>query len=99
METKERLRILNEEKGYKRFRLSPQGFINVYSKDGHKRKNWMKYYRTRSRKYLKKHCDICGSRKKLTIHHIKPLLRYLDNSKENCQTLCNDCHVWIHRFD
>ena len=62
------------------------------------RKNWKTQYRQKCRKYLKKRCELCSSKEGLTIHHKIPLSEGVDISKENCQTLCEDCHKLTHGF-
>lgn len=45
----------------------------------------------------KRHCEICHSKKRLTIHHKLPKeLGGLDNP-ENLMTLCHKCHEFIHK--
>jgi len=63
---------------------------------GRKRKNWKNYYRQKSRKFLKKKCEKCGTKKNLTIHHKIPIETAIIITKENCITLCNFCHNKIH---
>ena len=72
------------------------GQLKKYTKSGRQRKNWKTYYRQKCRRYLKKKCELCGSKENLTIHHKIPLSRGIDTSKENCQTLCEDCHKDVH---
>ena len=70
------------------------GMLQFYTKEGRKRKNWKSHYRRLSQKYLKKKCEreTCGSKEELTIHHIIPLSKHIIITKENCMTLCNECH-------
>jgi len=71
------------------------GKLVKYS-NGRKRKNWKAYYRQKSRKFLKNKCEKCGSKKNLTIHHKIPIERAIIITKENCITLCRECHNKIH---
>lgn len=43
-------------------------------------------------------CEECGSKKNLQLHHIKPLNRGGDNSRENLQCLCKKCHMAKHQY-
>ena len=42
-------------------------------------------------------CEVCGSKKNLTIHHIKSRKEYPELMFEisNCQRLCDKCHKKI----
>lgn len=42
-------------------------------------------------------CDYCGSDEDLHLHHIVPLSWGGISSKENCLTLCQKCHMSIHK--
>jgi len=46
----------------------------------------------------KDNCEMCGSTKKLTNHHIKPKRshRWLQYNPSNSMTLCESCHRIIH---
>ena len=48
---------------------------------------------------MKGYCEKCGSKKNLTIHHIKKVAEYpeLKNNPDNCITLCKKCHQKIHQ--
>lgn len=41
-------------------------------------------------------CRECGSRKRLEVHHIKPLSLGGAPWPENCKTLCRSCHIELH---
>ena len=68
--------------------------------NGRKRKNWQSSERQKSRRFLRRYCELCGISENLTIHHNVPLsaaeserhLDYIISTKKNCQTLCDDCH-------
>ncbi len=63
------------------------------SEQGVKRRNWASKLRTYSRIYLKNNCEVCNGKESLNIHHIIPL-KYMPNvTKENCVTLCRECHT------
>ena len=47
-------------------------------------------------KYQNK-CSLCGSQENLNIHHIKPLKEGGDNSFENLELLCQECHIKLHQ--
>ena len=51
-------------------------------------------YSWRARHYLKERCEVCGSKKKLTAHHVNK--NRADNTPENIQTLCHHCHAFWH---
>jgi len=57
-----------------------------------------KEIRRKSRRYLKKYCENCGSTKNLTIHHKIPLSQQFNNHPSNCMTLCINCHNKIHKI-
>jgi hypothetical protein len=42
-------------------------------------------------------CDMCGANEELRLHHIVPVSWGGDSSKENCITLCENCHRIVHR--
>lgn len=44
-------------------------------------------------------CQMCGSSKRLEVHHIKPYAAYPELRQElsNGITLCHDCHVQLHK--
>jgi hypothetical protein len=41
-------------------------------------------------------CVICGSKEILEVHHIRPIKSKGNNTMENLQTLCEDCHNMKH---
>ena len=43
-------------------------------------------------------CVKCDSDINLVVHHIIPLVRRGDNSVENLETLCEKCHIKIHKI-
>lgn len=48
---------------------------------------------------MKDRCELCGSTHLLSIHHKDGLGRNVDNpnnSRNNLQTLCNNCHIALH---
>lgn len=54
-------------------------------------------------KHKKDKCEICGSKRKLVLHHKKKVvynkvwnIKSADNSPENLQTLCSSCHLEVH---
>lgn len=46
------------------------------------------------RKFLKKNCEICNKEAKI-IHHLDKDRQ--NNKKENLQSLCYSCHLFIHK--
>src|SRR5688572_3794520 len=48
----------------------------------------------RARKHRKSSCEACGSTAKLHAHHVDGQPE--NNSPENIQTLCKDCHAFLH---
>jgi hypothetical protein len=51
------------------------------------------------KKLLGNSCELCGSTKRLSLHHKDGNGRNTlcpNNSKDNLQTLCNDCHIKLH---
>ena len=44
----------------------------------------------------KRFCAECGSKKNLTIHHIKSKYLKGTNERNNLMVLCKDCHKKIH---
>ena len=52
-------------------------------------------------KYIKPHCEICGSNYQLQAHHyyFKSNYGHLRYSKENHITLCKRCHFLLHAQD
>lgn len=62
-----------------------------------KRKNWKSEERSFSRQYILDRCEECGSVNNLTIHHKKPLSTGGSKHRENCVTLCGECHKLIHQ--
>ena len=42
-------------------------------------------------------CQICGSSKNLSVHHIVPKCQNGPNTPENCILLCMDCHRALHQ--
>lgn len=68
--------------------------IKKYKKDGGK---WgYKSYRIYKKLKAKK-CSKCGSRKNLQMHHVNRNKQ--DSSIENLLTVCEKCHIEIHRND
>jgi len=47
-------------------------------------------------KFKKETCEKCNGTEKLTVHHIDENPK--NNVKENCMTLCEDCHNELHGF-
>ena len=41
-------------------------------------------------------CQLCGSYRRLQIHHVQPRSKGGDNSEQNLLTLCSDCHGDVH---
>ncbi len=41
-------------------------------------------------------CQLCGSRSRLQVHHVKPRARGGDDSVTNLLTLCHACHASVH---
>ena len=41
-------------------------------------------------KHIKVQCELCGSKKNLLFHHLKPL------AYDNFQVLCDQCHYKVH---
>ena len=93
-------------------KLTKKGLMK-FDITGRARKNWISSFKLKSRRFLKKKCERCPSTKNLTIHHIKHVtchngvlreLRTLDElnfrvlNKDNCMTLCRDCHNNEHGF-
>lgn len=62
-----------------------------------KRKNWKSSKRAYSRQFLEDSCSHCSAQNNLTIHHKIPISLGGSKEKENCITLCKDCHVEIHK--
>jgi len=79
------------------FRFDKKGNLQRYTASGRKRKHWKVNIREYSKKYLKDKCEICGTKKGLTIHHLVPLNVAIILLEENCQTLCFDCHAEIEK--
>ena len=48
----------------------------------------------RARPYRGTSCEVCGGNNRVTAHHIDG--NRLNNSAENIQTLCNNCHSTHH---
>jgi 5-methylcytosine-specific restriction endonuclease McrA len=44
-------------------------------------------------------CNDCGTGKKLTKHHKKPIGKGGSNNKENIEILCRRCHDFRHFMD
>lgn len=42
-------------------------------------------------------CDMCGVTEELRLHHVVPVSWGGTSSKENCITLCENCHRIVHR--
>lgn len=61
-----------------------------------KRKNWRNSIRSKSRQYIKDRCERCGYKSNLSIHHIVNLSNGGNGDKDNCKTLCLNCHNLIH---
>jgi 5-methylcytosine-specific restriction endonuclease McrA len=61
-----------------------------------KRKNWKNSIRQESRQYILDNCENCNSKNHLTIHHIISLDKGGQATKDNCMTLCDECHRQIH---
>ncbi len=82
------------------FERDENGFLQYYTGSGRKRRHWKAAYRRKSHKFLKGYCERCGRLQselsdlgiKLTIHHRIPLREEVLVTKENCETLCEDCH-------
>lgn len=44
-------------------------------------------------------CRLCGSRKKLEVHHMNSRYRFHEEKHPECLiTLCADCHMKIHLY-
>ena len=79
------------------------GRLVRYDKNGRKRKHWQTQFRNKSRRFLKKKCELCSEKEYLTIHHKRPMssakspeeLEEIVLNKNNCQTLCRYCHEEI----
>lgn len=84
-----------------------------YDKNGRRRKHWVKFQKQKSRRFLKKKCERCPSKKNLTIHHKKAItggggvvkgiqsyeeLMRLILDPNNCETLCRICHDIEHNM-
>ena len=41
-------------------------------------------------------CQLCGSRRNLEVHHIRPRSRGGDDAEANLVTLCQGCHKDTH---
>jgi 5-methylcytosine-specific restriction endonuclease McrA len=93
-------------------KLTKKGLMK-FDVNGRARKNWVSEFKHKSRKFLKKECELCGSKENLTIHHKEPVtshrgilkqirtveeLNYRVLNEENCQTLCRKCHDKVHGF-
>lgn len=50
--------------------------------------------RARAKKFRKAACETCGSRKKLSVHHLDE--NPANNDSKNLKTLCNSCHQKWH---
>lgn len=74
------------------------GNLRAVTKSGRFRKNWKVVFRKKSLVYLKEKCEICGSKKSLTIHHIIPLRKAIVINRHNCMTLCDKCHKAIEMY-
>ena len=48
----------------------------------------------RAKKHRKAHCEICDGTEKLDAHHKDGNIK--NNSPENLQTLCHQCHMKLH---
>lgn len=42
-------------------------------------------------------CQICGSKKDISVHHIRPKAFGGNDKEENLMPMCGDCHDEIHR--
>lgn len=51
-------------------------------------------YHKRARKLRGKECEACGTTKQLQAHHLDQ--DWMNNTKENIQTLCKTCHDFWH---
>lgn len=51
--------------------------------------------RWRAERLRKDCCEVCGAQSRLHAHHIDGNIE--NNSPENIQTLCFDCHMALHR--
>ena len=65
----------------------------VYKRDQHSQKQW----KVRILKLFDYTCQICGSRNKLNVHHIRRYSRFVDWAEEdwNGIVLCEKCHISI----
>lgn len=103
---------MNNQKVPQGIKLTKRGLMKFDIK-GRARKNWVKQYKNKSRKFLKSKCERCGSKTNLTIHHIEPVtahngilrelrtleeLNYRVLNPKNCMTLCRTCHDKEHGF-
>ena len=49
---------------------------------------------------LNPHCDICGSRHELQLHHVYLIRHGFKTELEHCVLLCDKCHKKFHKkFD
>ena len=94
--------VISEEAIKRGFRIE-KGLVVKYTLDDkgkilRKRKNWKSSIRGKSRQYIQDNCENrrCSTIHNLTIHHILPLSKGGDGDKENCKTLCRDCHDKVH---
>ena len=93
-------------------KLTKKGLMK-FDVTGRARKNWIKAFKLKSRRFLKNKCERCPATKDLTIHHKKPVtchngilrelrtLEELNNrvlNPDNCETLCRRCHDYEHGF-
>jgi len=97
----------SKECGYTVRNTTPwnKGMRTVHNKDRHyKRARWTSEYADWHNICLKRdwyHCQLCGSKIKLEIHHIKSYKDYPEEriSIDNGITLCKKCHLWIHNIN
>lgn len=92
--------VLSKEAIKQGFRIE-KGLVVKYVLDHEgnpirKRKNWRNRIRSYSRQFIQDRCEKCKSKKNLTVHHIIPLCLGGNGERENCQTLCKDCHRIFH---
>ena len=93
--------VLSEEAINRGFRIE-DGKVVKYSLDRfgnllRRRKNWRNSERAYSRQFIKDACELCNCMQDLTIHHIVPLSKGGSREKNNCITLCRECHVEVHQ--
>ncbi|MCK5294164.1 MAG: HNH endonuclease [Arcobacteraceae bacterium] len=62
-----------------------------------KRNNWKNNIRGKARQHIQNRCENCNSKKKLSVHHIVYLCHGGRSNRDNCMTLCYECHKQVHQ--